>query len=455
MKETVLFMMTAFLMLMFFSCDNHEFNNPVDTNVTIPAIEALTVTVPEVGKLKVTWTDDYDGETGFILGRKENNTWNHNYQILPANSSQYTDNITIGSTYQYSLRVKYDENEADEVLSEQINNGIPAPQNLAFTIQNGNDIQLTWTYPASGIDSFTLELKIGSGIWTDLATNIPANTLNYIDMDVELQNGFSYRIKAYYQSYYSSYSQECSFTIPEGMVFVEGGTFLMGDHYNEGSDDELPTHNVTVSSLYISQYEVTQGEYQAIMGNNPAQGYGVGSNYPVYYVSWYDAVAYCNALSTVEGLTPCYTGSGTSITCNWNANGYRLPTEAEWEFAARGGTASDNADYRYSGSDDIGTVAWYESNSGNATHPVGTKAPNDLDIYDMSGNVWEWCWDWYDDYGSSAQTNPHGAASGSRRVLRGGSWDYYADYCRVANRNSNNPDGSYYSSGFRLLRSLN
>jgi len=242
-------------------------------------------------------------------------------------------------------------------------------------------------------------------------------------------------------------------SFPEGMVFVEGGTFLMGDHYNEGYEPELPTHNVTVSSFYIGQHEVTQGEYQAIMGNNPAHDYGVGSNYPVYYVTWYDAVEYCNARSTAEGLTPCYSGTDDNITCDWNANGYRLPTEAEWEYAARGGQSS-TGDWHYSGSNDCGTVAWSADNSDFLTHPVGTKAPNNLDIYDMSGNVWEWCWDWYDDYNSTAQTNPHGAASGSRRVWRGGSWSYYAYNCRVASRHSYNPDVGGINRGFRLLRSV-
>jgi len=238
--------------------------------------------------------------------------------------------------------------------------------------------------------------------------------------------------------------------VPEGMVFVQGGTFLMGDHYNEGYSDELPTHNVTVSSFSISQYEVTQGEYQTIMGNNPAYDYGVGNNYPVYYVSWYDAVAYCNARSAAEGLIPCYSDDGDDITCDWNANGYRLPTEAEWEYAARGGQSS-TGDWHYSGSDYIGDVAVYNDTIGSS--PVGTKNPNDLNIYDMSGNVWEWCWDWYGNYSSTDQTNPQGAASGSFRVLRGGCWSYYPGNGRVAGRSHTSPSGSYTLLGFRVLRS--
>jgi len=242
--------------------------------------------------------------------------------------------------------------------------------------------------------------------------------------------------------------------VPEGMVFVEGGTFQMGDRIGNGYGDELPLHDVAVSSFFIGQYEVTQGEYEEIMGNNPAHNYGEGGNYPVYYVSWYDAVAYCNVRSTVEGLTPCYSGT----ICNFNANGYRLPTEAEWEYAARGGIQqTDN--FEYSGSNTIGNVSWYgyyDNPQGTAieenTYPVGTKAPNQLDIYDMSGNVCEWCGDWYADYDSISQTNPTGPATGSIRVLRGGSWYNYADDCRVADRYYNYQNINGYYIGFRVVR---
>jgi len=233
-----------------------------------------------------------------------------------------------------------------------------------------------------------------------------------------------------------------------GFIFVKGGTFRMGS--TNGNYDEKPVHSVTVSDFCISQYEVTQKEWQEIMGTNPSKF--KGDNLPVENVSWYDAVAYCNALSTAEGLTPCYSGSGTNIACDWNANGYRLPTEAEWEFAARGG--STGSPTTYAGSNNIDEVAWYDGNSGSKTHDVGTKKPNELGIYDMSGNVREWCWDWYGDYSSGSQSNPRGASSGSYRVLRGGSWDYCADYCRVANRYYGCPDYSYNNYGFRLLRSV-
>ena len=231
------------------------------------------------------------------------------------------------------------------------------------------------------------------------------------------------------------------------MVFVEGGTFDMGS--NE-YDKEKPVHSVTVGDFYIGKTEVTQAQYQAVMGNNPSSF--KGDNLPVEQVSWNDAVAYCKKLSQKEGVT------------------YRLPTEAEWEYAARGGYQSRG--YEYSGSNDLKEVGWYYENSGNRTldddnwdfdnlkkyncqtQPVGTIQPNELGIHDMSGNVWEWCNDWYDGnyYKNSPSRNPTGPSWGSGRVLRGGSWSNRASRCRVANRIHDAPDYSNSYLGFRVVR---
>jgi formylglycine-generating enzyme required for sulfatase activity len=178
---------------------------------------------------------------------------------------------------------------------------------------------------------------------------------------------------------------------------------------------------------------------------------GEGDNYPMYYVSWYEAIEYCNRRSKKEGLTPVYSGSGNDITFNKNANGYRLPTEAEWEYAAKGGSKGNQA-FEYSGSNNVNEVAWYADNSGGSTHPVGTKAPNDLGLYDMSGNVWEWCWDWHGDYLADFPTDPVGASSGSYRVERGGSWGSSAQYARSASRGGTEPSNRYDNLGFRLVR---
>jgi len=258
--------------------------------------------------------------------------------------------------------------------------------------------------------------------------------------------------------------------LPDNMVFVEGGSFMMGS--NDGDDNEKPVHPVTVSTFWIGKYEVTQKEWTEMIGSNPGRDYEVGDNYPVYYVSWYDILRYCNLRSIAEGLTPCYTISGntnpanwgavpTSLNatwdvaiCNWNANGYRLPTEAEWEYAARGGTKSIG--YAYAGSNDLNNVGWYDSNSGSRMHEVGLKTPNELGIHDMSGNVWEWCWDWYDSYSSESYHNPTGPDSGSRRMLRGGDWQWFDLFCLVSYRCPFPPSGIdnlYY--GFRLCRAMN
>jgi len=251
------------------------------------------------------------------------------------------------------------------------------------------------------------------------------------------------------------------------LIRVEGGSFQMGS--NDRQDfGASPPHTVTLTGFYIGKYPVTQDQYQAVMGSNPsnfkstpASGEAQGRR-PVENVTWYDAVEFCNKLSAKEGLQPVYTISGRTpttgypitggtVTPNTGANGYRLPTEAQWEYAARGGNGSPG-NYTYAGSNNIGNVAWYSENSNGMTHEVGKKAPNGLGIYDMSGNVWEWCWDWYGDYSSSAQTNPVGAVSGALRVMRGGSWFNPAENVRSAYRYYFDPLYRYVDFGFRLVR---
>ena len=221
--------------------------------------------------------------------------------------------------------------------------------------------------------------------------------------------------------------------IMRNMVYVEGGTFTMGATFEqqEPDYDEKPTHRVSLSSFYIGKYEVTQALWKAVMGSNPS--HWKGDNLPVENVSWNDCQTFLLKLNAMTGKT------------------FRLPTEAEWEFAARGGNRSRG--YQYSGSNVLSDVAWYYDNSGSKTHNVGTKAPNELGIYDMSGNVWEWCQDWKGSYSSSAQTNPKGPSSGSYRVDRGGSWFNFAWSCRVACRYCHTPDYRYFDLGFRLALS--
>ena len=231
------------------------------------------------------------------------------------------------------------------------------------------------------------------------------------------------------------------------MIPVQGGTFTMGCTSEQGSDcdsDKKPSHQVTLSDFWMGETEVTQALWRAVMGAEPSYNggwtneYGRGDTYPAYRVSWDDCQEFIRKLNQLTGKT------------------FRLPTEAEWEYAARGGNKSKG--YKYSGSNTIGDVAWYtvncydkgSSSPDYGTHPVKGKQANELGLYDMSGNVYEWCSDWYVSYSSSAQTNPTGPSSGSFRVLRGGSWIYYSWRCRVAYRYGSSPDDRNYNNGFRL-----
>ena len=229
------------------------------------------------------------------------------------------------------------------------------------------------------------------------------------------------------------------------MVPVEGGTFTMGATAEQGDDwwyDEYPAHEVTLSSYSIGETPVTQELWLAVMGSNPSHcnggTFGTNLQRPVEYVTWNDCQTFIAKLNQMTGKH------------------FRLPTEAEWEFAARGGNKSQR--FKYSGSNDIDEVAWYEVNAYDVgssspdygTHPVGKKKCNELGLYDMSGNVYEWCQDWWGSYSSAAQTNPTGPSSGSYRVFRGGSWFNDASYCRVSYRDYNSPTYRYYIVGLRL-----
>jgi len=265
-------------------------------------------------------------------------------------------------------------------------------------------------------------------------------------------------------------------TSANGIVLrlISAGTFTMGSPASEPNRDSGETqHQVTLTkSFYMGKYQVTQEQYQAVMESNPSsfssspQAGETQGKRPVEMVSWYDALVFCNKLSVMEGLSPAYSISGstdptvwgavpTSNDGTWNAalivagsTGYRLPTEAQWEYACRAGTTT-----AYNTGDTISdSTGWYSSNSGSKTHEVGKKSANAWGLYDMHGNVYEWCWDWYGTYPSTSQTDPMGASSGTNRVVRGQSWIHSADNLRSARRGLDNPYSGYYYIGFRLVR---
>ncbi|MDR2700884.1 MAG: formylglycine-generating enzyme family protein [Spirochaetaceae bacterium] len=242
------------------------------------------------------------------------------------------------------------------------------------------------------------------------------------------------------------------------MVSVKGGNFFMGS--NEGSFRTTErVHEVTLRPFFISETPVTQELYTAVMSKNPS-AFKKGADFPVESVSWFDAVLFCNALSVRTGLSPAYAIEGEKVTWNRESKGFRLPTEAEWEFAARGGLygaqggplekaffAGGNAEN--SAAQDY---CWYSQNSAKTTHPVKSKLPNQLGLYDMSGNVWEWCWDWHDDYPAGPVTDYAGAATGRKRIYRGGSWYNNLNLLRTTFRISEDPSFKANSLGFRIAQ---
>ena len=265
-------------------------------------------------------------------------------------------------------------------------------------------------------------------------------------------------------------------TVPEGFVEIPAASITGSEEWTPYSDIFVSGRKLNIEAFWMSDHQVTREEYKKIMGSDPSRadaydkdgskltGSAAGNN-PVDSVSWYDAIVYCNKRSIGEGLTPCYTISGSTdpeswgtvpdssdsewdaAVCDFEADGFRLPTNAEWEWAARGGES-----YEYAGSDNIDDVAWYTGNtSDTGSREVKTKKENGYGLYDMSGNVWEWCWDWYGSVDSS--TPGSGVSSGYSRCHRGGSWNYFAYNARVAYRNFNNPYRRHYHYGFRLVRS--
>jgi len=294
---------------------------------------------------------------------------------------------------------------------------------LYYTTNNGK----TWQGPLKEVSDNVGKVQLDSSSFTG---KITWNVLEEVE---KLQATVQFEVQANLLDHTA---------IPQffDMVSVEGNTFKMGD--DQWSCTQ-PRHKVSLSSFYICKYEVTQKQWREVMGENPSY-YSDCDDCPVEQVSWNDIQVFLKKVNAKTGQA------------------YRLPTEAEWEFAARGGRANTilyfadtEWDIKYAGSRNIDEVAWYSGNSNNRTHKVGQKKPNELGLYDMSGNVWEWCSDWFDEnyYSTKEHKNPTGAATGKRRSLRGGSWNLGNAHCRVAFRSSDRPDARFSSYGFRVALS--
>lgn len=430
------------------------------TKMTLPAV--ASVTVSDIGVNKASFrsrvTDDGNGaisDCGFCYSTAANPTISDAHISYGKTTADFGKTVTgFSENTTYHVRA-YAINELGVAYSEDV-----AFKTLEVTVATLSPVAI------SGIGGTYAELEssvtsVGNGTLIDagfvLSTEfyptvndrkISCGAVSTLKTKVDqLTPETKYYVRAYATNEKgTAYSEELSFTTGKAfstetftvngvdftVVAVEGGTFTMGATSEQGSDaydGEKPTHQVTLSDFYIGKYEVTQELWKAVMGSNPS--YFTGTNLPVEYVSWVDCQSFITKLNELTGKT------------------FRLPTEAEWEYAARGGKKSKG--YKYSGSNTIDNVAWYTSISSSKTHEVGTKSPNELGIYDMSGNVWEWCSDWYGSYSSSSQTDPTGPTSGSARVLRGGSWGNYARYCRVSLRDSTAPSSRGSDCGFRLV----
>lgn len=265
------------------------------------------------------------------------------------------------------------------------------------------------------------------------------------------------------------------FLFGNDFVLVKGGFFKMGDTFGDGDKDAKPVHLVYVKDFYISKYELSLGEFEEFVKNSNYQietgayifidniwefkedasyqnpYFQQQKEYPVVAINFYDAINFCNWKSKNENLEPCYTIKDKNVACDFNKNGYRLPTEAEWEMASRGGNSKPQ--YRYSGGNDLNEVGWYRNNSNYQTHKIGSKKPNYLGLYDMSGNVWEFCFDWYSPYKNIVYFNPTGSKTGDFKILRGGSfYDDCKHAVQVSNRFSIKPTDRFYNVGVRVVR---
>ncbi len=366
-------------------------------------------------------------------------------------ANEYTDSFTINATTTLKARAyKEGLNNSPIAVAEYVITTTETVATPRFTPDGGY-------YYTDQTVSITCETEVAEIRYTMDGNDPDESSLLYSN-PINVSLGTTLKAKAYKTGWIASEVASAYYQfIPSNLVLVEGGTFTPSVNYT-----------VTISTFFISKYEVTQSEYEAIMGNNPSF-FGNNPNNPVEQVSWFDVIEYCNRRSIAEGLTPVYShleqgtnpddwdvdwsqynGYHINISQNRESDGYRLPTEMEWLFAAKGGNYSN--DYDYSGSNNIDEVSWYEDNSNDISHPVGSLNPNEIGVYDMSGNVWEWVWDIFDSYPAGEFSNPTGPETGTFRVKKGGAWNAPYNSSELVLRSSSTATTANRGIGFRVCR---
>lgn len=450
---------------------NYAVSEVIDNSIPAPSnlqYEKLTIS-----SIRLTWTDNSMDEHGFIIDKFVNGAWDTDYAQVGRNSTQWTDtSAEINRDIVYRIKAYYSTDYSDLCETGIINNTFPAPSNLTAQV-TGMDITLNWTDNSIGEQGFIIGRKYDGGLWQDSYRTVTADSIPWTETVADTGK-YYYRVKAYNGTDLSAATTVAEAWIQQAeneMILVPAGTFMMGSDNDSASQ---PIHEVTIThSYYMAKYETTQKEWTVIMGNNPASSnpYGLGDNYPVYYTTWYDILVYCNKRSIVESLDPCYVINNSTdpndwgsvpttqdltwdaVECRWYENGYRLPTEAEWEYAAR---YNDGRTYPWSNTTPDATYCNFNNNIGNST-VVGNYSPkgdSQVGLCDMAGNVYEWCWDWYNNYTSSSQVDPTGGSSGSSRILKSGYWGHDYNKCMSSYRQNNSPFTSHNSQGFRVARNI-
>ncbi|HQB41190.1 MAG: SUMF1/EgtB/PvdO family nonheme iron enzyme [Candidatus Cloacimonadales bacterium] len=383
-------------------------------------------------------------------------------------STIYTSPISIAQTT--TIKAK--------AFKEGLESSPVATATFTINITITDTVETPGFTPAEGNYSVPQNISLtcatyGAAVYYTTDNSEPTQSSTQYARPILVSTTTTIKAKAFKEGWNPSSTASATYVIevvpPAGMIFVQGGTFTMGT--NQLSLYEQPIHNVTVSSFFIGKYQVTTEEWRDLMTDNP-NGLATWPSYnntttnaPVERVTWAQALLFLNRKSVQEGLTPVYAKNGVTdtnqwgtdlvtdavYTCDWSANGYRLPTEAEWEFAARGGVEFTQY-LPYAGSIYPDGVAWYNNNSDGTSHTVGLKTPNELGIYDMSGNVDEWCWDWFGFYPQGDQLNPKGPDTGYARVTRGGAFYWGENQAQVRKRNNNDPTTPMKYIGIRFVR---